>query len=688
MKQGLIVYVVISLLVIMFLYSQFIDEGKQEKYSGAPITDSLVVNDYPRLYEEINTRSAKGISDFIKHESAEVRQQAWRALASTPIDSIGPYIQPALESDLTQPWFAISMHPLSTDQLRALEVHWLEKPEKRSGISLVLGKQGDEVTLNYLLDHLEKATGSYYEYDYALAVGRLMVDYRADNREQAKVIERAFLSEDEDIIRAYLYGYYRGDAQSLSSENRNLLYRSWKEYGLGNSDKVDQYMVQLLGGDVFYEIALYQNSEKELDQNIQLAVELSQAVDEVELNDRNILVIRFLLMHENPHVARQALKSLEGKLDRGGNLYRFVTSEIVADSTSKPYVWLQALQSTALVNPDLVEENGIRLTHIIEERSYLLTEALSIRAISDTPTEFVKRIEAIVGNGNDLRAMYAINALSTFWSDLNAKEKTEEITRAVRDIVFGALELQDRGVAYACGGLLVDETLFNKSHFSKINSALSAFSLPEDIEVYQAFGGFYKQRFEQQARPVIDSLASLGYAPLNESLKSSGWDVTVPEDSDTKFRAPDWERLWEIGKKPVWVLQTEKGTIKVRMNTLVAPATVSAIDSLTLSGAYNGVPFHRVVPNFVIQGGDVERQDGFGGPDFIIPTEASELEFERGAAGIASAGTDTEGSQYFFMHQWKPHLNGGYTLFGHVIEGMEVVDRIVAGDTVQQVYWE
>ncbi|NGP75899.1 peptidylprolyl isomerase [Balneolaceae bacterium YR4-1] len=267
-------------------------------------------------------------------------------------------------------------------------------------------------------------------------------------------------------------------------------------------------------------------------------------------------------------------------------------------------------------------------------------------------------------------------------------QKDKDIVADVRNIVFQALELKHRGVAYACGALLADESLFDESHFSQINQALNSFSLPEDIEVYQAFGGFYKERFEEQAKQVIDSLAALDYAPLNRSLRSSGWEVPVPETSGEQFRTPDWQRLWEIGKDPVWTLHTEKGIIRVRMNTLVAPATVSAIDSLTMAGAYDGIPFHRVVPNFVIQGGDIESQDGFGGPDYILPTEASELEYRRGAVGIASAGTDTEGSQYFIMHQWKPHLNGGYTLFGHVIEGMDVVDRIIPGDTVQQVYWE
>jgi cyclophilin family peptidyl-prolyl cis-trans isomerase len=111
------------------------------------------------------------------------------------------------------------------------------------------------------------------------------------------------------------------------------------------------------------------------------------------------------------------------------------------------------------------------------------------------------------------------------------------------------------------------------------------------------------------------------------------------------------------------------------------------IDSLNRAEHYDGVPFHRVIPNFVIQGGDIERRDGFGGPDFVIPTEASEQEFVRGAVGIASAGPDTEGSQYFMMHQWKPHLNGNYTRFGKVTDGMDVVDRIVKGDKVLSTTW-
>src|SRR5699024_82088 len=131
-----------------------------------------------------------------------------------------------------------------------------------------------------------------------------------------------------------------------------------------------------------------------------------------------------------------------------------------------------------------------------------------------------------------------------------------------------ALSLHDRGVTFASQPLLMDSLLVNKDDFERINRHLSTFKLPGDIEVYQAFGHLYKQRFAQQAKLVIDSLAALGYAPLNRSLHENGWDVPLPDRSKTNFRKPGWKRLWELGKHPIWVLRTQKGDIKIRMNTL------------------------------------------------------------------------------------------------------------------------
>ena len=94
--------------------------------------------------------------------------------------------------------------------------------------------------------------------------------------------------------------------------------------------------------------------------------------------------------------------------------------------------------------------------------------------------------------------------------------------------------------------------------------------------------------------------------------------------------------------------------------------------------------FHRVVPNFVIQGGD-PRGDGSGGPGHQIRCEINQRPYVRGTLGMALDGKDTGGSQFFITHTPQPHLDGGYTVFGQVVEGMDLVDQVVQGEVIRQV---
>jgi peptidyl-prolyl cis-trans isomerase B (cyclophilin B) len=109
--------------------------------------------------------------------------------------------------------------------------------------------------------------------------------------------------------------------------------------------------------------------------------------------------------------------------------------------------------------------------------------------------------------------------------------------------------------------------------------------------------------------------------------------------------------------------------------------------TLTRAGYYNGLTCHRVVPNFVIQGGD-PRGDGWGGPGYAIRCEYNPLKYTRGMVGMALAGKDTGGSQFFITHSPQSHLNGQFTLFGEVIEGMDVVDIIQVGDFINEIQLE
>jgi cyclophilin family peptidyl-prolyl cis-trans isomerase/HEAT repeat protein len=128
-------------------------------------------------------------------------------------------------------------------------------------------------------------------------------------------------------------------------------------------------------------------------------------------------------------------------------------------------------------------------------------------------------------------------------------------------------------------------------------------------------------------------------------------------------------------------IRTVRGPIRVELFGADAPITVGNFLSLARSGYYRNTRFHRVVPNFVAQDGD-PRDDGNGGPGFAIRDEMNRRRYERGAVGMALSGPDTGGSQYFITHSPQPHLDGHYTVFGRVIQGFDVLDKIVQGDQI------
>ena len=130
------------------------------------------------------------------------------------------------------------------------------------------------------------------------------------------------------------------------------------------------------------------------------------------------------------------------------------------------------------------------------------------------------------------------------------------------------------------------------------------------------------------------------------------------------------------------VLTTEKGIFTIDLMPEDAPLTVDNFIKLARSNYFNGFEVHRVVPNFVMQDGD-PRGDGNGGPGWSIRCEINMLPYDRGAVGMALSGKDTGGSQWFVTHSPQPHLDGGYSVFGHVNEtDMKVVDTIVRSDKI------
>jgi cyclophilin family peptidyl-prolyl cis-trans isomerase/HEAT repeat protein len=146
----------------------------------------------------------------------------------------------------------------------------------------------------------------------------------------------------------------------------------------------------------------------------------------------------------------------------------------------------------------------------------------------------------------------------------------------------------------------------------------------------------------------------------------------------------DWAFVQKIPSNQTAILHTTKGRITLKLFVEESPGSVENFMKLAKAGYFNKKYFHRVVPNFVIQSG-CNRGDGWGGENYTIRSEFGLRRYTTGSVGMASSGKDTEGTQWFITHSPTPHLDGRYTIFAEVLEGMDVVNKIEMGDLVTKV---
>jgi HEAT repeat protein/cyclophilin family peptidyl-prolyl cis-trans isomerase len=166
--------------------------------------------------------------------------------------------------------------------------------------------------------------------------------------------------------------------------------------------------------------------------------------------------------------------------------------------------------------------------------------------------------------------------------------------------------------------------------------------------------------------PTIDTESAIRPAPSSKIVNYEAGSLTDPSVSPHVF------------------IETEKGTIEIELDVLDAPLTADNFIALARKGYFDGLMFHRVVPDFVVQAGD-PRGDGEGGPGFTIRDELNQEPYLRGTVGMALAWRDTGGSQFFITHGPQPHLDARYTVVGHVVAGMDVIDAINQWDVVKRI---
>ena len=204
-------------------------------------------------------------------------------------------------------------------------------------------------------------------------------------------------------------------------------------------------------------------------------------------------------------------------------------------------------------------------------------------------------------------------------------------------------------------------------------TALAEFGAGEAIDTLKTALGDKDWAVRLQAAALLAKLEPAG--DYRNAIRPAPSTPVVPYD-DPQLIAPSYS--------PHVFIETAKGTIEFELAVLDAPQTASNFMALARRGFFNGLQIHRVVPNFVVQDGD-PRGDGEGGPGYSIRDELNERPYLRGTVGMALSGPDTGGSQFFITHSPQPRLDAKYTVFGQVVNGMDVVDRLQQGDTIQRV---
>ncbi|MCK4765349.1 MAG: peptidylprolyl isomerase [Candidatus Aminicenantes bacterium] len=287
----------------------------------------------------------------------------------------------------------------------------------------------------------------------------------------------------------------------------------------------------------------------------------------------------------------------------------------------------------------------------IYEKGHLL------QALSEYPPAY-KFVEAQVFSDLHLVVKnYGLSGLIAMRKSKNFPTDNREMQAEFARILKKAVASGDIAVIGQAATALRDPKLNFKNLFSSfdfLKTALEKLRLPADIEAFQQLQetiGFF---YGAEAKPALPPQAK---NPI------------------------DWELVTSISPRRQVKVSTVKGDIIIALFVDSSPGSVSNFIRLIEQGYYKDNIFHRAAPNFVIQGG-CPRGDGWGGPDFSIRSEFGPLYYEEGSVGMASAGKDSEGSQWFITHSPTPHLDGRYTIFGRVVSGMAVVHKIGIGDKI------
>ena len=328
-------------------------------------------------------------------------------------------------------------------------------------------------------------------------------------------------------------------------------------------------------------------------------------------------------------------------------------------------------QSSRTMNFDYLQACAVFSTNDYTQKKYRLTALLG--AIKRDPQQRQALTPYLRESDPRLRAQ-ALMALATA-RDINSLTEVRRLLREDTDVTIVEIAA-DILAKLEANPDLVDDIRAALQRLSKIPKSAESISAQVALAKALAVHGHktaqaeIKKMLQQSPWQVRRALRkSLGLAPVFGEISVSDDDLPYKKRNDKELKA---------------IIHCEHGDIHLQLLSREAPRSVDNFIRLARLGFFNGLNFHRVIPDFIVQGGD-PRGDGYGGPGYHILDELSPRKFNRGSVGMALSGPDTGGSQFFITQSRQPHLDGHYTLFAKVTQGQDIVDSLLPGTVIRSI---
>lgn len=638
----------------------------------------LANKDVQHLYNLRDQGRTDSLVRYLSHKAATMRYLAAMGFASVrdsnAIEPLVPLLKDTVEEVRIAAAFALGQIGSPRAEQPLLDAFRrddsLSQHQRFNAIVLeAVGKCGSLERLKQIA-----SVSTYYPSDTLLLEGQCRAIYRFGLRKitdpigTARMVDYVF-NEDIPASARLMAAHYLARVPAVVPDSMQAVQLAAAFVRSGDPD-IRMALARALGksktGPAFAILSKVIKTE----QDWRVKCDLINALEGFEPDTVRALVSPFF-QDVNPHVAHTAANFFvkNGRREDGDYYWRIARDNPELDWATKislyraSYKWM-----SGRTEPEKKEYLNYRLRDFFLKSNNPYERAAVLSAL----TEFAWQFRWIYDKGMQdtslvvktaaVEALVQICTRDDFYYIFG--EKGRGVRRELFLYLMEIVKSGDPGMIAAtadgfCAPALNYKSSVDTSDLNTLNRALKQLQIPRDYEAAQA---------------------------LKKALGCLSDDQQATAPPKIPYNHPiDWKQVNKLNQTMRVELQTPKGKISLQLFPVWAPGSVANFLNLAESGFYNGKRFHRVVPNFVVQGG-CPRGDGYGALDYSIRTEIGLAWYDdEGYLGMASAGPDTEGTQFFITHSPTPHLDGRYTIFGKVTQGMDVVHKLQVGDVITKV---